>query len=245
MLHGHLYVADNYDAIYHDMLRDVYQAPNHEIIGTSFCLQDPKNVAVLNDVRNFELDKAQAFFDWIMSGSEDSSVLRGKNKGADKFNQEVEGRNAFYGPRILKQIDEIINELYENADTRRGCILILDAKDQLFLAPKRNSESNIEYPCTISLNYWIRNGFLYSSALMRSNNMVNTVCYDVFNFTKLQEHICNTINTRIALQGKNSSIALGYYFHYIQNAHIIKSEIELAGKILKESYGEEVISLMR
>ena len=56
--------------------------------------------------------------------------------------------------------------------------------------------------------------------------MVLTVCYDVYNFTKLQEHVANLLGVEV-----------GKYIHTISSAHILPNERELAKKILEERYG--------
>ncbi len=234
MLNGHMYVEDNYDEIYHQMLKDVFLAPNHEVIGISYTLTSPDNLSINSEARAFDLDNAEKFYQWILSGSHDMSIMKDITKRAIQFDREVGGRNPHYGPRIVCQIDEVITELFDNPGTRRACIMILDKQDQEFLEPKRNKDT-IEYPCTISLTYFIRNRYLHASTVMRSNNMCSTVCYDNYIFCKLQQEILQRYNLRANLTGKGS-IYLGYYFHYIINAHIIKGEIKRTDKILGERY---------
>ena len=237
MLNGHMYVEDTYDEIYHQMLKDTFLAPNHELVGISYTLKDPTRTAIDNSVRAFDVDNAEKYYQWILSGSGDMSIMKDVTKRAIQFDREVDGRNPHYGPRIANQISAVIDELIENPNSRRACIMILDAGDQAFMIAKR-SGSTIEYPCTVMLNYFIRNGYLHAHTMMRSNNMCSTICYDNYNFCRLQEEIVSRLNRRGDLLGVGPGVHLGYYYHYILNAHIVKGEVKRTNKILEKRYGE-------
>ncbi len=230
--HGHLYVKDNFNELYHEMLRDVYKTPGYEIIGLSYVLTNPVERNVINSVRAFEPENAEKFFRWVLSGQKNLDDLKAVTKRAEMYDREVEGRCPHYGPRILPQLTNMIDELHENSNSRRACILILDAGDQIFLPEKRNNRNTIEYPCTVALTYFIRGGYLHAHTMMRSNNMCSTICYDNWNFTRMHETVLDLCNER------HMRLGLGHYFHYITNAHLIPGEVKRTGKILKEHFGE-------
>lgn len=239
MLNGHMYVEDNYSSIYHQMLKDTFLAPNHELVGISYTLTDPTQTSVDNSVRAFDVENAEKFYQWVLAGDPDMTKMIETTKRAIMFDREVDGRNPHYGPRIGSQIDGVVDELYENPLSRRACILILDAQDQIFLPEKREGNT-IEYPCTVMLTYFIRNGYLHAHTMMRSNNMCSTVCYDNYNFCRLQEEIVSRLNRRAEIlhPTNTNKVFLGFYFHYILNAHIIPGEIKRTNKILEKEYGE-------
>ena len=239
MLNGHMYLEDTYNEIYHKMLRDTFLAPNHELIGISYTLKDPTSTEIDNPVRAFDVENAEKFYQWVLSGSGDMSIMKEITKRAIQFDREVDGRNPHYGPRIAQQIDYVIDELYEDPGSRRACIMILDPRDRAFAVAKRETHSTIEYPCTVMLNYFIRNGYLHAHTMMRSNNMCSTVCYDNYIFCRLQEEIVCRLNTRATIlhPATANKVHLGYYFHYILNGHIIKGEVKRTNKILEEEYG--------
>jgi len=236
MLHGHMYVENHYSNIYHQMLKDIFLAPNHEVVGVSYTLTDPTKTNVENSVRAFDVENAEKFYQWILAGNPDMTAMIKTTKRAIQFDREIDGRNPHYGPRIADQVDEVIEELIGNPGTRRACILILSHGDQTFLKPKREFKNTIEYPCTVMLNYFIRNGYLHAHTTMRSNNMCSTVCYDNHNFCRLQQEIIDRYNLRAEMLGKSPAY-LGYYYHYILNAHIVTGEVKRSRKILEEHYG--------
>jgi len=239
MLNGHMYLEDTYDEIYHQMLKDVFLAPNHELVGVSYTLRDPTSTKIQSDTRAFDIDNAEKFYQWILSGSGDMSIMKDITKRAIQFDREVDGRNPHYGPRIAKQIDFVIDELFNDPGSRRACIMILDPRDRAFAEAKRH-RNTIEYPCTVMLNYFIRNGYLHAHTMMRSNNMCSTVCYDNYIFCRLQEEVVKRLNLRAEIihTDRVNKVHLGFYFHYILNAHIIQGEIKRTDKILGERYGE-------
>lgn len=219
-----------YDAAYHEILRQCYNSKSGEILGLSFTLLSPLDRTVDSKTRNFRTEFAEAFYSWIISGSSEvSDDLIRLNPRAKDYVTEVDGRNIAYGPRITAQLGHIVEELRHSPDSRRGTLLILSAEDQSLLSKKRSDEHSnkaIEYPCTIGQQFIIRDNKLHTHVFMRSNNMVLTVCYDVYNFTKLQEHVANLLGVEV-----------GKYIHTISSAHILPNERELAKKILEERYG--------
>ena len=204
----------------------------------SYELINPTSTKIDNSVRAFDVDNAEKFYQWILSGSCDMSIMKDITARASMFDREVDGRNPHYGPRIANQIDQVVEELVSNPGSRRACILILDAADQAFMIAKREDRNTIEYPCTVSLTYFIRNGYLHANTVMRSNNMCSTICYDNYNFCRLQEEIVKRCNLRGDLLGLGPRVHLGYYYHYIINGHIIAGEYKRTNKILEARYGE-------
>ena len=106
-------------------------------------------------------------------------------------------------------------------------ITIIHPDDQVLL-PEKHRGSKMEYPCTVSLIFLMRHGYLNLHVAMRSNNMTTTVNYDLYNFINIQQHLCGM------LKDAGMDVELGHYFHVCASAHILKHEIELAAAILKE-----------
>lgn len=224
----HSFVSESFSDIFHSILRVCMAAPNHEVFGLSYELQNPLNRSIDNTVRKFDTNNAEKFFQWTMSGSTDLASMKVITKRANMYDREVEGRNPHYGPRINAQLEEVVKELVNRPLTRRAVILILDAKDQAFLSPKREEFNTIEYPCCISLTYFIRGNKLYASTVMRSQNVCSTIAYDNWNFTRLQETVLNLVNEHYDIP-----IELGSYLHYAINAHVIDHEIMRGRDILQ------------
>lgn len=230
---GYTIFGNTYDQIYHKLLRTVNMSPDKEVIGMNYILNDPTSLGIDNKVRAFNTANAERFFQWIMSGSTDMEAMKSISPRAQMYDREVDGRNPHYGPRILEQINEVVLELEHRPNTRRAVIMILDEGDQAFLLEKRN-RNTIEYPCTVSLTYFIRGDELHAHTVMRSNNVTSTICYDNYIFCKLQAYILGMINARME---EGTPYRLGTYHHYMINAHIVPGEVKRTKKILEAKYG--------
>lgn len=224
--------SENFENIYIEILKEINE--NYEFKGSArgvsfkeitninFELTNIKNNLVSLKSRNFNLEFGNKFFDWMISGQTDISQLTGVNPNAKNFmaNGELpDNFNTAYGPRLIRQIPSLIKLLNHDKESRRGFIHILEENDNLLWT----IESKLEYPCTIGVQYLIRNNKLNSYVLMRSNNMVLTVCYDVYNFTKLQSYIAKLLN-----------IEVGIYYQSIVSAHYFEKEQPLVDNILEE-----------
>lgn len=81
-----------------------------------------------------------------------------------------------YGPRIAGQMPAIITELKENPTSRRAVAIVADPVD---------GPTN-ELPCTISMQWLIRDGYLDMNVAMRSWDAISGLSYDIVMFGGLQ-----------------------------------------------------------
>lgn len=232
------YSGYNFDGLYHSMLRDIYSncefrvdggriGGSIEVTNLSFELFKPMANVIISEARNFKFDFAHKFFEWMMSGSTDISLLIPSNDNAKGFMAEGELPDNFstaYGPRLLRQLDTVMNELRDSKNSRRAIFHILEEGDNVLLG----MQTKVEFPCADSVQLMIRENALHMYVNMRSNNMVTTICYDVYNFTNLQWHIL------MQLEDVYPNLTMGSYHHRITSAHILDNEINLANKIIEE-----------
>lgn len=225
------YTSHNFDDIYSNTIKSIYNNPEYilegskEIANLSFELTNPINNIVSSKTRDFNMVFAEKFFNWTWTGGSDMTELLDSNKNAQKYH-ELEGRNTAYGPRIVKQLPFIIDELKRDKNSRRAVINILEADDKLLLEDKFIGKSKTEYPCTNAITFFIRDNKLNIHVAMRSNNMVLTICYDVYNFTNM------LFKVHELLKDTYQDLELGTYHHNIVSAHILEKEYSLAEKIL-------------
>lgn len=232
------YSGYNFDGLYHAMLKGIYNdyefriadgriGGSIEVTNLSFELFKPMANVVVSEARNFKFDFAQKFFEWMMSGSTDISLLIPTNHNAKNFMAEGELPDTFstaYGPRLIRQLSIVMDELRDRQNSRRAIMHILEEGDNCLL----NIKTKIEFPCADSVQIMIRDEALHMYVNMRSNNMVTTICYDVYNFTNLQWHIL------MQLEDVYPNLQMGSYHHRITSAHILDTEIKLANKIINE-----------
>ena len=233
------YRGDCFEDIYVAILTELMLNPeftpaprgigSREITDLSFELTNPRARYVWNRARDMNYEFAMKFFLWMINGDTDFSYVSGANKNAVNFIDKPKDPNAMpanfstaYGPRILKQLPYILDELNRDPDSRRAVIHVLNEGDLDMLG----TDTKEEYPCTDSFTFLIRNDQLQMYTHMRSNNMVLTLCYDVFNMTMFHEFLWR------ALSKTMPTLKLGTYYHNCVSAHYFEREQPLVDKIL-------------
>lgn len=215
--------------------RQIMQAPDRELdsrIGKaresftrSFIVTAPIEGVVFNDPKIDRIDYgyAEDFWKFMISGGTDAVEAFKEYPNVAKFiakpvsDELPKNFNTFYGPRIVAQLPAIINELKQNANSRRAVIQILNEQDQVLLT----SDESLEYPCTDSMTYSIRDGLLYAHVHMRSQNVATVLQLDMYLQFKLMEHIANLLD-----------VGLGEYSCSIVSAHIYERDFEYVENFL-------------
>lgn len=106
-----------------------------------------------------------------------------------------------YGVRTRGQITKAIKRLKADKDTRQAVVTIWDPKlDQV--------DGLHDYPCTVMLQFLIRNDRLILHTTMRSNDVWWGYGNDVYQFTQLQLAVANVLG-----------IEVGSYHHHAVSMH--------------------------
>jgi thymidylate synthase len=160
---------------------------------------------------------------WYLSGSDEVESIR---YYISKYQDSAESDgtiNGAYGPRLfgtkngINQIENVIRLLKKRNTSRRAAIQLFDANDI--------AHPFVDVPCTVGLQFAIRNDSLDMFTFMRSNDARAGLVHDIFAFTMLQEMIA-----------KNLGLNLGVYRHYAASLHIYTEDIPLIEAALKEGY---------
>jgi thymidylate synthase len=131
--------------------------------------------------------------------------------------------NSSYGKRIYSseskdgnQWEYVKNILQKDKNSRRAVMFISDRND-----------CNIrtkDLPCTLSLQFLIRDNLLHLIVNMRSNDLFLGFCYDVSIFTLWQEKMLNELKVTYP------KISMGYYYHNVGSLHIYERNFETIKK---------------
>jgi len=211
-------VSDNYREIEIELLQDLIGGMNPpwetpetlELTGITFQLTDPSNNK--NNRSNYEY--AAEFFKWIISGKTDlSEKIKEMNPMAVKFVDTTglpESFSSSYGWKIEGQLPAIYKELRRDKWSRQAYINILLPVDQILVG----KTTTHEYPCTLGIQYLIRDGELHTIVNMRSNNAFSVLPYDVYNFTRLQILVSDVLGVKV-----------GRYYHTVNSLHIYKRDL--------------------
>jgi thymidylate synthase len=219
--------------------------PIKELIAASFTLTDPRNRLIMSPARNVNYGFAVGELCWYVRGDTDLETMVYYNKRMSQFSDDGKTINSAYGARIFNdrwfgpstraggfsdgesQLDNVIRELIRDPDSRRAVIHV-NHSDDLRKAVVFGSK---DVPCTMSLQLLIRDRKLHMHVLMRSNDVVWGMPYDVFSFTCLQEAFL------YRLQEAGVPVDdLGCYHHTAGSLHLYDTHYEMAGKVSGELY---------
>lgn len=133
-----------------------------------------------------------------------------------------------YGPRLfawndVDQVANIVGLLRERPNTKRAVIQLFDRTDFY----------ELDVPCTCTLQFLRRNGFLHVIANMRSNDVLIGLPHDIFAFTMLQEMVACALDDEV-----------GTYHHWVGSLHLYKKHKEKAQSLIDEGWQQTVNAAM-
>lgn len=179
-----------------------------------------RNVKIeLNDItenivsiRNISHSYLFAEWIWYFTGKNDVNFI---SKFASKWkNISDDGltNNSAYGYLIksahgFDQLEKIIELLQKDPYSRRGVININ--------VPNENVIETKDEPCTICLQFYIRDNKLYCTGMMRSNDIWYGFPYDIAFFTLLQRYTADRLG-----------VEYGSYTHFVTSLHVYDRNIE-------------------
>lgn len=128
--------------------------------------------------------------------------------------REVDGQFwGAYGERVHNQVQSVVNKLHQDPDSRQAVLTLWDpALD--------NTPGKKDYPCTVAMNFRIRNGALNLSVVMRSNDVWLGTTYDIFQFTQLQMTVARMLQ-----------VDVGTYAHTAWSLHIYERDLDAADQL--------------
>ena len=182
------------------------------LFNVGFYMTDPKDRKIINRERKWNEAYAEAEWQWYKSGDPHIEALGdiyGKVPEIWKRMANNHGRvNSNYGYQWERnsQLDNVIEMLRDDKDTRQACVSIYDGKEI--------SDYNFDTPCTYAIQFTIVNNRLDMCVTMRSNDLWYGFCNDQYQFSKLQE----TVSERLEIE-------TGVYYHFAHNMHLYNNKI--------------------
>ena len=185
------------------------------LFNVGFTLENPnqKNINVLNPDRKFNLEYAEAEWQWYLSGDPSIDKL-GEINGSippiwEKMADSERKVRSNYGWQWERnhQLDKVVAMLKSNPETRQAVISIYDGKEI--------STYRKDTPCTYAVQFTILDSKLHMAVLMRSNDLWFGFCNDQYCFASLQELVADRL-----------SIELGTYYHFAHNLHLYNNKLK-------------------
>lgn len=190
----------------------------NEIGSASIEILDPTTYKFTDSrINRISYEYAEAFWKFMISGGTDAKEAFKEYPNVAKFIDKPKSDvlpanfNTFYGPRIVAQLPALLKELKEKPNSRRVVFQILQEQDQALL----DSDESLEYPCTDSVTYYIRDGKLYAHTHMRSQNCAVVMQLDFYLQGKLMQYIADECD-----------VQLGTYSHTMVSAHVFERDFD-------------------
>ena len=182
------------------------------LFNVGFFITEPTNCVISNAERKWNIEYAEAEWQWYLSGDRNITKL-GKIYGKIppiwiKMADENGNVLSNYGWQWKRQgqIQNVINKLKTDKNTRQAAISIYDNKEHY--------EYRTDTPCTYAIQFTIVHDKLDMCVTMRSNDLWYGFCNDQYCFAQLQIMIA-----------KELKIPVGVYYHFAHNMHLYNNKI--------------------
>ena len=182
------------------------------LFNIGFYINNPADNHIHTPYRNWNLDYAEAEWQWYLSGDRNIKKLGdiyGKIPEIWKRMADENGNvNSNYGWQWIRtdQLNHVIKLLKNDPNTRQAAISIYDAKEHI--------KYDYDTPCTYAVQFTVIHGRLDMCVTMRSNDLWYGFCNDQYCFSKLQKMVSDELN-----------IEPGVYYHFAHNMHLYNDKI--------------------
>lgn len=148
-----------------------------EILAANLWVEDLRSNILVNTGRDLNYRFMVAEFLWIALGLNDVNVIARYNSRMREFSDDGETLYGAYGKRLHMQWPNLLEKFKRDLASRQGVAIIFDSQDT-FQATK-------DVPCTIGLQFLVRDYKLNCIATMRSSDIWLGLPYDVYTFSQL------------------------------------------------------------
>ncbi len=251
----HFIEGDTFDDIYGKVVENVIMHPQYicsprgskikENIGVTLKLNDPRARLITLPSRDVNYGFGVGEFLWYWQGKNDLETMLYYNKRMKAFSDDGVTLNSAYGFRLknqkttvedasdgelsvstLSQWQVAKRTLISDPDSRR-CILLINRPTDQHVAVSPSGAKDV--PCTLSLQFFIRENKLDLHVHMRSNDVFWGLTYDLFSFTLFQE--CMLLELQRESE-KFKDLKLGTYYHTAGSLHIYETHFKQAEDVL-------------
>lgn len=153
---------------------------------------------------------------WIMDGRNTVDTITDYSKAISTFSNDGFNFDGAYGPRVVDQLRYIVDMLEKDRDTRQAVLTIW----------RPNPRDSKDIPCTVSIQWLIRENKIYCIDTMRSSDIWLGWPYDIFNFTMLTGYIMLLLRERGI-----DNLELGEIFLNAGSQHLYENNYDKAKAI--------------
>lgn len=162
---------------------------------------------------------------WILSGRNDVRAIAPYSKEIASFSNDGIRFDGSYGPKIVDQLRYVVDSLERDADTRQAVLNIW----------RENPRDSKDVPCTLSVQWFIRNNKLHCIDTMRSSDVWLGIPYDCFNFSMLSAYVLLSLRQR---RSDFDKVDLGSLTITAGSQHLYDRNLERVGEVFADSEWE-------
>lgn len=229
------------------ILSDIYDHFDHissprnmmirESLDYGFRINNPESgpITTLSQDRNEKIKKyTQKEMELYLSGTDSAKDFSKASKFWLSLANPDGSVNSAYGNLIWKQNSHgnsvyehimrtpwewAVDSLKQDKDTRQAILR--------FNLPEHAWRGNKDFPCTMHGNFNIRNNKLNFSIVMRSNDVVKGLVYDMPFFIHLMDMMIDE------LKDTYPDLKKGTYFHMAHSMHMYEKDVDVVKKMLR------------
>lgn len=210
-----------------DKLPDGNREFNNAVIELDH-VSDDNNIL---SIRNMSYEYLMAELLWYFAGRHDVKFIGTFASLWNRISDDGVTNNSAYGYLMkykhgFNQIEKVIELLQKDPLSRRAVININ--------VPNENVIETKDEPCTIALQFLIRDDKLNCTAIMRSNDIWFGLPYDVAFFTELQKYIAFKLG-----------IKTGTYTHFATSLHLYERDEVKLKNVLSKKYESKPFTFNR
>lgn len=202
------------------------RGPTKELLHTAISINNPVQKWVTCKIPPVSIGYALAELIWILYGSDDSQTINYWNPVLPQFAGNYDKYPGAYGKRIMyrygfNQLERVYETLKNHPESRQAVMMIWDPCSDL---PQNNgTPNNNDIPCNICSMIKLREGKLEWTQVMRSNDLILGLPYNIVQFTSFQEILASWLGVEV-----------GTYNHISDSLHIYTDKESSVGNNVSE-----------
>lgn len=156
---------------------------------------------------------------WILGGRNEVEYLARYNPRMRDFSDDGVVLAGAYGVPFTYQLDWVVRKLVEDRDTRQATLTLWNR------APKASKD----IPCTVALDFKIRDNKLVTQVFMRSSDVWLGLPYDIFAFTAMSYRVLERLHDFGVPETEPGTLAIT-----AASSHLYETHWEAAVPILND-----------
>ena len=191
-----------------------------EIVGYAAHILDPSGFVLVSPRRRARLSSSVGLWAWTLSGSDQLAPIEYYNHRAKDFSDDAVRLHGALGPRLGGSaatdpplLRVAIERLRADPASRRAVVPLLLPGDLLV--------ETRDVPCSIAVQFLVRDGRLEALTYMRSQSAALVLVYDIFVFGALQRHVAALLD-----------LPLGNHHLFAGSYHVYEDEIGLVNEVV-------------